>query len=187
MDHKDCWKMKKEDIRHYDRVAAVYDVQYREEQEVKYSAALDAARFSKRGCILDLGCGTGLFDEEVAKLGDFVIGVDHSAQMLKKAKQRHNDQRIFFLCADADNLPFAGETFEKTFSFTVLQNMPYPEKTVAEICRVSKRGSEVVLSVPKKAFTRSSFSRILTETGLSFVEFVDEEEFKDYIAVCKIW
>lgn len=177
--------MKKEDMQHYDSAAAVYDVQYLEEQEGKYRAALDATRVSERGYILDLGCGTGLFAEEVAELGDFVIGVDHSAKMLKKAKQKHNGRLIFFLCADADNLPFAEGIFDKVFSFTMLQNMPYPEKTVAEICRASKKGSEVVLSVPKKAFTRSSFSRILDVTGLSLVEFIDEEELKDYIAICK--
>ena len=185
MSRKNRWKTKKEDAQHYDRVAAIYDVQYREEQERKYRAALDATRVSKCGYILDLGCGTGLFDEEAAKLGDFVIGVDHSAKMLKKAKQKHNDQRTFFLCADADKLPFAEETFDRTFSFTMLQNIPYPEKTVTEICRVSKKGSEVVLSVPKKTFTRSSFLHILDGTGLSLAKFIDEEELKDYIAVCK--
>jgi len=172
-------------MQHYDRVATVYDVQYREEQKRKYRAALDAARVSERGYILDLGCGTGLFAEEAAELGDFVIGVDHSAKMLKKAKQRHNGRRIFFLRVDADNLPFAEGTFDKIFSFTMLQNMPYPEKTVAEICRVSKKDSEVVLSVPKKAFTHSSFSHILDGTGLALTKFIDGEELKDYIAVLK--
>lgn len=177
--------MKKKDMQHYDRVAAVYDAQYGEEQERKYKAALDAVSISKGGYVLDLGCGTGLFIEEAAKLGGCVVGVDHSKNMLKKAKQKHDGGQVSFLCADADSLPFVEGTFDKVFSFTVLQNMPDPKKTVTSVCHVSKTGSEVMLSVPKKTFTRSSFLCLLDEPTLSIVEFIDEEELKDYIAICK--
>ncbi len=184
MKGRGCWKLKKEDVRHYDSVAAVYDAQYREEQEAKYSVVLNSICASRRGCILDLGCGTGLFVKEAAALGDYV-GVDHSWKMLKKAKQKRGGQRVFFLCADADNLPFADGVFDVVFSFTVLQNVPSSERTVAEIRRVSKRGSEVVLSVSKKAFTHASFLRVLAGSELLLVRLIDGGELKDYVAICE--
>lgn len=177
--------MKKKDMQHYDKIVAVYDDQYREEQERKYKVALNSVNILKSDCLLDLGCGTGLF-AEVAKLGGHVVAIDHSKNMIKEAKQKYNNEQISFLCADVDNMPFVEGTFDTIFSFTVLQNAPDPKKTVLSICPVSKSGSKVVLSVPKKAFTHSSFLHILAETRLSIVEFIDEGELKDYIAICRI-
>ena len=40
------------------------------------------------GSILDLGCGTGLFGNEVTKFCHYLVGVDLSSKMLQKAKKK---------------------------------------------------------------------------------------------------
>ena len=173
-------------MRYYDETAEVYDFQYRKEQTEKYREALKAVSILRIGYILDLGCGSGLFIKEAADLGGRIVCVDFSKNMIRKAKAKIDCAgQSAFVCADADHLPFKEKAFDHIFSFTLLQNMPAPEKTVAEICRVAKVGSEMTLSVTKKAFTNSSFLRLLNEGGLAIVKFVDKEELKDYIAVCK--
>ena len=171
-------------MQHYNEIAVVYDDQYSEEQKRKYKIALQKIRLLNDDCILDLGSGTGLF--EAMGLECCVVGVDISTSMLMKATQRHGGGKISFLQADASNLPFAEGVFDKIFSFTVLQNVPDLEKTVVEMRYVARKGSKVVLSVLKKGFARASFLRILRRSGLSLVEFIDEETLKDYIAVCEV-
>jgi len=183
--HDSCWKIKKRSVQHYNLTADTYNRRYREEQKRKYRAALEALDAPKGDYILDLGCGTGLFIEEAVELEGYIIGVDCSKNMIKKAKHEHGDRRVSLLCADADHLPFVEGAFDKVFSFTLLQNMPSPERTVVEICRVARRGSEVVLSATKKGFTGSSFLRLLNEERLTVVELIDGEESKDYIAICR--
>jgi len=167
-------------------MAEIYNSQYHEEQRKKYRTALETLPASKDNRILDVGCGTGLFTEEVVELGSFIVGVDCSKNMIKKAKQEYGNRGNSFLCADADYLPFLGRAFDRVFSFTLLQNMPNLEETVVEICRVAKIGSWVVLTATKKKFRRSSFLNVLNKGGLAVINFVDNEEVKDFIAVCQV-
>ncbi len=89
-------------------------------------------------CVIDLGCGTGLFGEQVAPLADRLEGFDLSANMLAKAGQKNvyahldqadlslgvNEQRLFSdglaahrasLVAAADVVMYLGD-LEKLFS-----------------------------------------------------------------------
>ena len=171
-------------MKHYNEIAAVYDDQYAEEQKRKYEIVLHNIHILNGDCILDLGSGTGLF--EAIGLECCVVGVDISTSMLMKATQRHCGHKISFLQADTSNLPFAEGVFDKIFSFTVLQNVPDVEKTMVEMRYVARKGSKVVLSVLKKGFARASFLGVLKRSGLSLVEFIDEEILKDYIVVCEV-
>ena len=61
--------------------------------------------------VLEIGCGTGLFTEKFAKLGAFLLAVDISPDLLKKAQQRSlsAEQVIFKLTKFEDcaiNGPF---------------------------------------------------------------------------------
>lgn len=183
MDRKSCWKIKKENIQRYNKTAKTYDLQYREEQTRKYRAAFKTLNTLKDLCILDVGSGTGLL-EKTAGSKARIIGVDCSKNMLKRAKRRCGNQQVL-LCADADHLPFVEQTFDKIFSFTLLQNMPDPEKTVEEMYRVAKVDSEIVMSVTKKVLTRESFLHLLDGKNLAVAKFVDDAELKDYVLVCR--
>lgn len=53
----------------------------------------------ENGILLDLGCGTGIMAEYLAKRGYDLIGVDHSAEMLEAAVEKRT-QDILYLCQD---------------------------------------------------------------------------------------
>ncbi|MBS3055145.1 MAG: class I SAM-dependent methyltransferase [Candidatus Aenigmarchaeota archaeon] len=69
----------------------------------------------KRGKILDLCCGTGRVAFPMAKRGFYVIGVDNSKKMIKKAEdiaRKNKTKNIKFLCNDATKIEFEKEAFD---------------------------------------------------------------------------
>ena len=73
------WNKKRKTMHHYDQLAPVYDIQYAEEQNAKIEAALNKAKPRENELVLDLGCGTGLLFEKVAKSTGLLVGVDISS------------------------------------------------------------------------------------------------------------
>jgi len=67
--------------------------------------------FNKEKKILDIGCGTGRHSIELAKRGYTITGVDLSESMLKRAKQKASDAKVYinFQVQDARKLPFINE------------------------------------------------------------------------------
>jgi ubiquinone/menaquinone biosynthesis C-methylase UbiE len=109
--------------RRYDSTAGIYDERYTRIQREKYEVVKkylpkNAAR------ILDLGCGTGMFLEELTKRSKLVVGVDSSVEMLSIARKRVGVTSL--VCADADHLPFLDRSFDVVVSVTLLQNVPEP-------------------------------------------------------------
>lgn len=180
------WKIKKDCTKHYNTTANIYNYLYGEEQKRKFKAVLEIINKTEEGYILDVGCGTGLFIKEIPDFGGLIVGVDCSRNMIQKAKHERKDREVF-LCADADNLPFLDRSFDKIFTFTLLQNMPNPSKTLKEICRVANTGSQVIITATKKVFTKTSFFCLIKKEKLSIVNLLDEEDLKDHIAICKKW
>ncbi|HRK26050.1 MAG TPA: methyltransferase domain-containing protein [Chitinophagales bacterium] len=67
--------------------------------------------FNKALKILDIGCGTGRHSIEMTKRGYNITGIDLSASMLKRAKEKakQNGVKVDFWQHDARNLPFVKE------------------------------------------------------------------------------
>ncbi|MEW8958886.1 MAG: class I SAM-dependent methyltransferase [Moorella sp. (in: firmicutes)] len=99
--------------------------------------------------ILDVGCGTGNFSLELARLGVKVTGIDISEPMLATARRKAAAAglEIEFLHADAMNLPFADNTFDKIVSVTALEFAPDLKAALAEGYRVLKPGGRMVIGL----------------------------------------
>jgi ubiquinone/menaquinone biosynthesis C-methylase UbiE len=167
----------------YDVTAAGYEELYGEEQHRKYQRALQNVE-TKRIAVLDVGCGSGLFFSQVAGQAKFVVGVDISRSLLKKAKEHGQGfGNISVILADADHLPLRGCLFGAVFAFTVLQNLPSPKEALAEFKQVSVVGGRVVVTGLKRAFTLDKFMDVLETSGMRLDEFVDEETINCFIAV----
>ena len=50
---------------------------------------IEDSKTNSLGSIIDLGCGTGLFGEEIKKFCDSIIGIDLSKRMLDQAKKKN--------------------------------------------------------------------------------------------------
>jgi ubiquinone/menaquinone biosynthesis C-methylase UbiE len=181
------WKLKRDNMQHYDITAKGYDMQYAEEQRLKIETALKSVKFNKNSLILDCGCGTGLLFEYVAEKAEMVVGVDLSRGILAEAKRRAKAfGNISLVLADADYPPFRDSAFSHVFAVTLLQNMPNPERTLAEICRVAGDDAYIVVTGLKKKFSLNYFEGLLRNFDLNLIEISKGSELlKCYVAVCK--
>ena len=91
--------------------------------------------------LLDVGCGNGFFTYHFAKICQ-VTGLDFSKQML--ALNPHNR----LVCGQAENLPFADNSFDVVFCSSLLHHLPQPAKAVEEMKRVAR--SYVIVSEPNR-------------------------------------
>jgi ubiquinone/menaquinone biosynthesis C-methylase UbiE len=177
-----AWKQKRSVKRRYDLTAHLYDARYAEEQEAKYSVALE--NLGVTGVVLDVGCGTGLLFSHVAAEAELVVGVDVSKQLLLQARKRAEKFcNVHLVQADGDYLPFKNSRFSVVFAFTVLQNLPKPSETLAEIGRTARRDASIVVSGLKKAFSLKAFGELLRQAGFGVVSLRDVDVLKCYVAL----
>lgn len=101
--------------------------------------------FKKESRILDIGTGTGFLAVLLAELGHEVVGIDISSGMLKIAKSKSKNSKISFNLGDAENLPFADNSFDATICRHVFWTLPNPDKALSECYRVIKNGGKAVI------------------------------------------
>jgi len=97
------------------------------------------------GLVLDVGCGTGQLGAAIAAEGFDVFGVDLSASMVAKARERG---LVGTFAGVTSALPFADDSFDLALTVATLHHLETPERvatTVSEMGRVVKRGGFVVL------------------------------------------
>ncbi|MBS7640676.1 MAG: class I SAM-dependent methyltransferase [Candidatus Bathyarchaeia archaeon] len=183
----ESWKIKRGVIRHYDRIASIYNELYGHEQSQKIRKALLSLNFNPSEDILDVGCGIGLLLKHMNGLACTFVGVDIARKPLEIAKKLIKSSIVneaFLIRADADFLPFRDGVFDKVFAITLLQNMPNYISALNEMARVAKDDATIVVTGLKKTFSRKSFSETLKKAGLDFT-LLDDEEIKCYIAFCR--
>ncbi len=98
--------------------------------------------------ILDLGCGTGFVSRGLRQHypGAKVVSLDLAEGMLREARSKRGFKekllrRQDFVCADAESLPFADDSFDMVISNLTLQWCGDLQGTFAELNRVlSKEG-----------------------------------------------
>jgi ubiquinone/menaquinone biosynthesis C-methylase UbiE len=96
--------------------------------------------------ILDVGCGIGIFTQDILRRGARVTGVDISLPMLSKAIVGFDKAGFTGLCADMNALPFADGSFDKVYSMTVIEFSDDAGRVVAELDRVVRKGGRVVVT-----------------------------------------
>ena len=93
--------------------------------------------------LADFGCGNCIWNEDQLP----VVGVDINEAMLKHGVQTKRLQK-YILTKDLSNTPFESESLDLVVMSEVLEHMPKPEKTLAEIFRVLKPEGKLLLTVP---------------------------------------
>ena len=90
--------------------------------------------------ILDVGCGTGIFTEDVLAAGVQVTGIDLSIPMLQRAVVRLGKTGFSGVAADMRALPFADHSFDRVFSMTAIHFQP--DDPVDRIPAIERSGQE---------------------------------------------
>ncbi len=120
------------------------------------------------GPTLDVGCGTGLLAERLARAGYAVIGVDPSQGMLDVLTARAPS--VTAVRGSGTDLPFADDRFELVLSVATLHHIADPEavrKTLHEMVRVTRPGSRLMIwdHNPRNPYWRLIMSRVPQDDG----------------------
>ena len=105
--------------------------------------------------LLDVGCGEGVLTHQWAqRLGDErrVVGIDLDDPALHAEWAKRSAPNLSYRVMKAENLPFADDEFDTATAIEVLEHVPDPEHTVAEMARVAQRW--LLVSVPREPLWR---------------------------------
>lgn len=132
--------------RYYDAFSETYEQHRGHNDPGGYHELLDeleadyVARFGTGKDVLEVGCGTGLVLQRIARFASAAKGVDLSPGMLERARSRGLDVTQ----ASALELPFEDASFDVTCSFKVLAHIPEIERALAEMARVTRPGGHIL-------------------------------------------
>jgi 2-polyprenyl-3-methyl-5-hydroxy-6-metoxy-1,4-benzoquinol methylase len=116
--------------------------------------------------VLDVGCGEGVLTVEWAeRLGDTqvgadaprgkggrVVGIDLDDPKLRAEWAKRERPNLEFRAEEATRLSFADDEFDLAAAIEVLEHVPEPEATLAEMARVAR--GHLLVSVPREPLWR---------------------------------
>lgn len=102
------------------------------------------ADLCERSLVLDLGCGTGIYTEDIGlETAASICGLDPAITMLAQA--RHRSRLIPWINAVGEYIPIRSGVFDCIFSSQVWHHIADRQKTAEECFRVLKPGGTVVI------------------------------------------
>jgi 2-polyprenyl-3-methyl-5-hydroxy-6-metoxy-1,4-benzoquinol methylase len=104
--------------------------------------------------VLDVGCGEGVLVHQWAqRLGDRrVVGIDLQEESIQAGWAERQAPNLEYQVMHAENLPFAENEFHLATAIEVLEHVPDPEHTLAEMARCAER--HLLVSVPREPLWR---------------------------------
>ena len=104
--------------------------------------------------ILDVGCGEGVLTSEWAMRldGGRIVGIDLDDPKLKAEWEARRRPNLEYRAEEATSLSFDDGEFDMAAAIEVLEHVPDPEATLAEMARVARR--HLLVSVPREPMWR---------------------------------
>jgi 2-polyprenyl-3-methyl-5-hydroxy-6-metoxy-1,4-benzoquinol methylase len=105
--------------------------------------------------LLDVGCGEGVLTERWAQrlAPGRVVGIDLEDPGLRAQWARRGAANLEYRVQRAEQLPFAAGEFDLATAIEVLEHVPDPEQTLAEMARVARE--HLLVSVPREPLWRA--------------------------------
>jgi ubiquinone/menaquinone biosynthesis C-methylase UbiE len=101
--------------------------------------------------VLDVGCGTGVYVDELVKRGFSVYGLDISKEMVERSLLRIEESKKTYVrlsVGDAELLPFKENFFDLIISVGVLEYLPSEINALSEFKRLLKPSGILIFTLP---------------------------------------
>ncbi len=104
--------------------------------------------------LLDVGCGEGVLVHRWAEQLPHarLVGIDLEEESIQVGWAEHRAPNLEYRTMPAEDLPFAEDEFELATAIEVLEHVPDPERTLAEMARCAERN--LLVSVPREPLWR---------------------------------
>ena len=140
---------------------------------------IEIMNINSKDKIIDVGSGTGDLTKIILKENKnaLIYSVDLNLEMLNEAKKRFNEQQkknIKFINANAENLPFENNFFDKYVISFCLRNITYIEKALNESFRILKPGG-IFYCLEFSTPTSSVINKIYSKYKNKIVPFIGEK------------
>lgn len=168
----------------WDLYAPIYERAMRLDSKV-YKAMYDRIpKIIKGKDVLEIATGPGLLAKHVAHAANRMIATDYSDGMIAEARKGVYPKQLTFEIADAENLPFADNSFDVVLIANALHVMSNPEKALREIDRVLKDNG--ILIAPnfvnhKRGLISNVWSGVLRIAGIRFEHQWSTKEYREFL------
>ncbi len=99
-------------------------------------------------CILDVGCGLGMYVKKMRAFSEEVYGVDVDPQKVAEASQTLPNIHL----APAEKLPFPDGFFDVVLLHEVIEHVEDDQQAIREAHRVIKEGGRIVIFAPNRLY-----------------------------------
>lgn len=146
----------------WDQMAEWWDNHLGDEGDLWHRALIDPPLLRLAGegtgkCVLDLACGNGYLSRRFARQGARVIGVDASAPLIERARNREAQDSlgILYHVADAAHLSMLEDgMFDLVICNMALMDIEQADLAMREVARVLKQAGRWVFSLPHPCFDK---------------------------------
>jgi len=104
-------------------------------------------KYCKNCLVIELGCGTGIYSDQISNNTSHSLGIDISKIMLKHAKTKNTDLNIAL--GDSHNIPIKSEKIDTVICIGLLEYVNRPV-VLQEISRILKKGGICIIQCPNK-------------------------------------
>lgn len=121
---------------------------WRAGQQRRLEMIVRAAGERIHGCILENGCGVGMYVKHLSPFGDTVIGLEYDFERAAEAQ----GNSPYIVNAAGESLPLPSDSFDLVLSHEVIEHVQDDRAAIREIVRVLKPGGRLALFCPNRGY-----------------------------------
>lgn len=138
--------------KYFDQIAQEWEIKHSNNREKKKIEKLFPYFLLNRGdTVLDAGCGTGrlvpYIREKIGPQG-FLMEIDYSYGMIKIAREKYDDNNIFFIQSDVQQISVKKNVFDCVICYALFPHLSHKEAALRELRSVLKPGGRFFIAHP---------------------------------------